>query len=78
MEMESQLRGVSSGQPQLFAEIARSHDLRALPEHVNFVINRHTAQQTTCLSMKGSNNLRSMSVTADDETNDAKGWVWVT
>jgi hypothetical protein len=30
--MESQLRGVSSGQPQLFAEIARSHDLRALPE----------------------------------------------
>jgi hypothetical protein len=32
MEMESLLRGVSSGQPQLFAEIARSHDLRALPE----------------------------------------------
>jgi hypothetical protein len=31
--MESQLRGVFSGQPQLFAEIARSHDLRALPEH---------------------------------------------
>jgi hypothetical protein len=26
--MASQLRGVSSGQPQLFAEIARSHDLR--------------------------------------------------
>jgi hypothetical protein len=32
MEMESQLRGVSSGQPHLFAEIAWSHDLRALPE----------------------------------------------
>jgi hypothetical protein len=31
-EMESQLHGVSSSQPQLFAEIARSHDLRALPE----------------------------------------------
>jgi hypothetical protein len=31
-EMESQLRGVSSGQPQLFAEIVRSHDLHALPE----------------------------------------------
>jgi hypothetical protein len=31
-EMESQLRGVSSGQPQLFAEIAQCHDLRALPE----------------------------------------------
>jgi hypothetical protein len=30
--MESQLRGVSCGQPQLFAEIARSHDLGALPE----------------------------------------------
>jgi hypothetical protein len=34
MEMESQLRDVSSGQPQLFAEIARSHDLRALPERL--------------------------------------------
>jgi hypothetical protein len=31
-EMERQLHGVSSGQPQLFAEIARSHDLRAIPE----------------------------------------------
>jgi hypothetical protein len=36
-EMESQLRGVSSGQPQLFAEIARCHDLRALPEHIAFI-----------------------------------------
>jgi hypothetical protein len=33
-EMESQLSGVSSGQPQLFAEIAQSHDLRALPEQL--------------------------------------------
>jgi hypothetical protein len=33
-EMERHLRGVSSGQPQLFAEIARSHDLRALPEQL--------------------------------------------
>jgi hypothetical protein len=32
--MESQLPGVSSGQPQLFAEIAQSHDLRALPEQL--------------------------------------------
>jgi hypothetical protein len=32
--MESQLRGVSSGQPQLFAEIAQSHDLRAPPEQL--------------------------------------------
>jgi hypothetical protein len=35
-EMESQLRGVSSSQPQLFAEIAQCHDLRALPEQHNF------------------------------------------
>jgi hypothetical protein len=35
-EMESQLRGVSSGQPQLFAEIAGCHDLRALPEQQLF------------------------------------------
>jgi hypothetical protein len=34
MENESQLRGVSSGQPQLFAKIARCHDLRALPEQL--------------------------------------------
>jgi hypothetical protein len=27
---------VSYGQPQLFAEIARSHDLRAIPEHLFF------------------------------------------
>jgi hypothetical protein len=33
-EIESQLRGVSSGQPQLFAKIARSHDLRVLPEQL--------------------------------------------
>jgi hypothetical protein len=32
-EMESQLHGVSSGQHQLFAEIAQCHDWRALPEH---------------------------------------------
>jgi hypothetical protein len=40
-EMESQLRGVSSGQPQLFAEIARSHDLRALPEQCKFIFFRN-------------------------------------
>jgi hypothetical protein len=33
MEMESQLRGVSSDQPQLFAKIARSHDFRIIQEH---------------------------------------------
>jgi hypothetical protein len=37
-EMESQLRGVSSGQPQLFAEIARCHDLRALPEQMAYLV----------------------------------------
>jgi hypothetical protein len=29
-----QLRGDSFGQPQLFAEIAQCHDLRALPEQL--------------------------------------------
>jgi hypothetical protein len=37
MEIESQLRGVSSGQPQLFVKIARSHDLRALPEQCDLI-----------------------------------------
>jgi hypothetical protein len=32
-EIKSLLRGVSSDQPQLFAEIAQCHDLHALPEH---------------------------------------------
>jgi hypothetical protein len=36
-EMERHLRGVSSGQPQLFAEIAWSHDLRVIPEHTDHI-----------------------------------------
>jgi hypothetical protein len=33
-EMERQLLGVSSGQPQLFAKIARSRDLHPIPEQL--------------------------------------------
>jgi hypothetical protein len=44
-EMESQLRGVSSGQPQLFAEIAQFHDLRALPEQPFHIQGRKKRRQ---------------------------------
>jgi hypothetical protein len=47
--MESQLRSVSSGQPQLFAEIVQCHDLRALPEHTTYMlIKKLNSSDTLC------------------------------
>jgi hypothetical protein len=48
-EMESQLRGASSGQPQLFAEIAQCHDFARSSRTTPSVLLQSCAPGSRCL-----------------------------